>query len=458
MQIDKEQIDDLNAVITVNIYRDDYQADYETALKEQRRKTNIKGFRPGKTPLSYVRKTFGKALMAEKVNAILEKSLVDFMKEEELEILGQPMASEDQQEIVFNTREPQNFEFKFDLGLAPKFEVAGVEQAKEFERMEVPVPKEDIEKELDGLRRRFGSQAAVEGAIEDNDILRVKAQELEDGEIVEGGVESEFSILVSRLHEEIKEDILKLSKGEHFDLDIARFEQNADVKYARKYLLKIDEDDEEVGNLFRGEILEISRIVPAQLDQEFFNKAFGEGKVADEQEALAFIRNDHQRYNLSRADQIVFKAIQDHLMDKNPMELPEAFLRRWLLSQNKEVDQKQFDKEFKSFLVNLKWTLIRSKLAKAYEIEVTQEELSQGVYRRASQMLQGYHDEQLFRRALEYISRDNDQMEAIHAEILSDKLYDILKGKFTIRDKETSAEDFEEEFQRVKLAYQEEEE
>jgi trigger factor len=194
----REDIDNLNAVVTVTLEKSDYMPKFQAELNKYRKQGQMKGFRKGRTPLSVIKKMYGKSILAELINNQLQQELYGYLQQEDIKFLGQPLPAEGQDLIDFDLKNLEDFEFKFDLGLAPEFEVQGLED--NYEKLAVDVKDELVTEELEALQKRNGKQTPVEEAIEENDMLKIKAVEADK----EDGLETTFSILVSRTTESVQ--------------------------------------------------------------------------------------------------------------------------------------------------------------------------------------------------------------------------------------------------------------
>ena len=448
MQVELQNIDELNATLTVKIAKEDYEKKYRSSLEEYRRKAQFKGFRKGKTPLGYIRKLYGQSVLADTINDLLQKTVIDHLSQEKVQFLGQPLPAEDQQPMDFDTRDLRDYEFKFELGLAPEFELTGLDQT--VSRHDVTIPDEMVEKEWENYRRRLGNMVDVDDVQED-DVLYVRAQELDGDAIREDGWEASFAIKVAELGDEtIKNQVLKQKPGDTFDFDINNLESGRDAAHVRKYHLGIDADtDQEISDRFRAEIERIQRVELAEVDQELLDKVFGEGKVTSEEEAKEKVREDIKRHYDRQADAIMYKEMQKLLMDVHDIDLPEGFLQRWLDSRREEGDPEPTEKDREDFLLDLKWQLIKEKIAEANELEVTEEDIREGAVRMVYQYVGPYTDPANVQQLVQTVLQNRDQVERISREAMAEKIFDVLKGTFNIENQAIELEAFEEEAEKT---------
>lgn len=449
MNVSLEKTDALNAKLTVEIAKEDYEPKYNQALKDFQKKGTFKGFRKGKTPLGYIKKVYGEAALADAVNDLLQKTVAEYLTEQEVNFLGQPLPASDQGPIHFDPKNLENYEFVFDLGMSPEFELQGLDG--EVQRFDVTVPSEMIDSEIESYLKRLGTTVDTEEQIVENDVIFIKATELEDGEAKEDGVEATFAVSVHDIADDkLKASVLKMKQGGMFEFDPFTLEKDRDEAFVRKYMLSIeDQPEREVTNTFKAEIERVQRAVPAEINQEFFDKLFGEGKVTSEEEARAEIEKGIKGEFDRQADAVLYKEMQKSLMDANPMDLPEEFLQRWLSTQREENQPEPTEADRADFILDLKWQLIKDKIATANDLQVENEEIQQGAYNRVFQYLGPYGNEETVRQLANSILSNRDQVQQIAREVMASKVFNVLKDSFKITDKTVDRDTFQEESERI---------
>jgi len=447
----REDIDNLTTTITVTLEKSDYEPQFKAELNKYRKQGQMKGFRKGKTPLSVIKKMYGKGILSDVINGSLQNALYEYLTEEKLPVLGQPIPSEDQEPVSFDLKDMDDFVFKFDLGLAPEFEVQGLDGT--FEKLTVEIEDEMVEEDLLAARKRAGERTQPEDEILENDIVKFFGKEKG---LEESGVETEFSILVSNTQEAAKKEILKLKKGDKVTLNLSELEPDKDEDYVRKYLMNLDDDDNlEVNPEFECEVVEVNRVEPAALGQEFYDKAFGEGEVSSEDEAREKIKEQISSFYDAQAEALMSRDIQEALIEANDVELPEDFLKRWMLASNENLTRKQIEKEYGRFSKNLQWSLVRNKLVERFEISVEEAEIMD----KFRQQIRGYFGgqampgmEQIVDSTAMRMMEDEKQREQVYNEVLTDKLFKALADEVEVKEKPVSRETFEEEVQKARAA------
>ena len=441
----REETGNLTCTINITLTKDDYLPKLEAALKNYKKKANLKGFRKGRVPTNTIKKMYGNGILAEVINEKLQSTVSDYLTEEKLEILGQPLPAETEEILDFDIFSLGNFNFKFELGLAPEFEVQGMSSDTVIETYELKIEDELIDKEIDNLRSRQGERASVEGPVEAGDMIEFNAEELEEDKLKENGWASTFSILVDTIpNEELKAQILGANKGDKVRFDIYQLEQNNDEKHIRKYLLNVTDEDEDVaiGNLFEGTINDITRNVPAELNQAFFDKAFGEGTINSEEEARAKIEEGIRSYYDKQMDNLANRKFQDQLMEANPLDFPNEFLKKWLKFTNTDLQDDQLDTQFDSFIEGLKWTLIRGKIIKKFNLEVSDDEIFEAFKNRIRDYFQGYGDELVVLNTANRLMEDEQQVDQMYRELMSSKIFEFAKETAQLSINSITTEEF----------------
>ncbi len=443
----REDKQDLNATLTVVVPKSDYEPKLKAELNKYRKQAQMKGFRKGHTPMSVVKKMYGRSVLAEVVNEMMQQELYRYLTEEDIEILGQPLPSDEQQPLDFDLKDPQDFTIKFDVGLAPAFEVAGVDAENTFEQYKVDIPESEIDEALESARRRQGKRTQPETVEDENDVVRLNVRELDGDAPREGGVESEFSLLLSRIDdEETRNAFIGKKVEDTLRLDLFSLEKDTDETYVRKHFLQLDDnDDREVGRDFEVTLTEISRVEPADLDEEFFAAAFPGKEVKTEEEAREAIREDLAAHFRSQAEALVFRDIQDDLLEKNPLPLPDNFLKRWLQANNEKATAEVIEKEYDTFAENLKWSLIKGKLVKRFDLQVDKEDVAEKFREQVRGYFGGSTDnEQFVESMVQRLMGDRKQFDSVYEDLMADKLFDAIVGEVTIAEKPIEFEAFEE--------------
>lgn len=440
------EVDELNATLSVTIERSDYEDAFKQELKKYRKQGQMKGFRKGKTPVSVIRKMYGKAILAEIVNEKLQDQLSNYLREEGHSFILQPLPSEDQDQMEIDATSLEDYEFEFDLALEPDFEIKGLEDT--YTRYVVEVTPEMIDDEIARLRKRYGETVHPEEDIQENDIVRFAAKELEDGAIKEGGVENEFSILVDRLQDGPKAKVLASKLGDTLTLDLFELEKDASEASVRSYLLELDEEDEqEVNQEFECTILEVSRIEEPEFGPALFDKLFGENVVSGVDEAREKIAEGIQDQYEGQTQALLIRAIQDALAEQNQPAVSESFIKRWVLTSDESMTPEKVEEQMEDIMKSVHWSIVTGRLREKYGVDVTFEEIRAYF----AQQLMGYFGgqmmpgmEQMIDSTVERMVSDQDQVNRTYQELQSRKLFDAIVEEVDITNQTVAKEELEE--------------
>lgn len=445
MNIIKENIDDLNALLKVEVKKADYEENVEKVLRDYRKKANVKGFRPGMVPIGLVKKMYGKAVQLDEINKVVSESIHKYLHDEKVEILGDPLPKVDDQEIIdFDTQE--DFTFTFELGMTPQFEI-NLSKKNKVNYYQITVDKKMKADFISNYTRRFGEFIKSEESGE-KDML--KGDIIEIGTSEEGLKAENTTISIDIIKDEIiKNHFIGKKVEDEIEFDLRKALPN-DFEIAG-ILKKKKEEVANVNGMFRFTIKEISRFTPAEIDQDLFNKIYGEGVINSEEDFMLKVEEEIAA-NLKRESD--FKAMLDVkklTLEKTDFSLPEEFLKKWLLKVNEKTTEEQIDKEFDSFRDDLKWQLIRNKVAKENEIKISEEELEAEAMNITRNQFQQYGlfyatDEQIGNYAKEMIKRE-EEAKRIAEKILDEKAIGILKEVVKFEDKKITAEDFNKLFE-----------
>jgi trigger factor len=449
MDITRENIDDLNAVLKVKIGKADYQDKVENVLKDYRKKANIKGFRPGMVPIGLIKKMYGLAVKVDEINKTVSENIHKYITDEKLEVLGDPLPKSDEQEkLNFETQD--DFNFSFELGLAPAVELK-ISKKNKVDFYEISIDEKMKNDYVGNYTRRFGEFSKADTA-EDKDILKGKIEAIdEQGNLKAEGISNEKSTLAVDIikDEEIKKEFIGKKESEQIDFDIKKaFPNDSEIA---GLLGKKKEEVEGLEGKFRFTIAEISRFNPAEINQELFNRIYGEGIVNSEEEFMKKI-DEEIASNLKRESD--FKLMQDIkklTLEKTELKFPEEFLKKWLLAVNEKTTSEQIEKEFDSFRNDLKWQLIRNKVAKDNEMKISEEELQKEAENITRYQFRQYGlfyatDEQISNYAKETLKREEDA-KRIADKILEDKVLVQLKEVVETENKKVTVEEFNKLFE-----------
>jgi trigger factor len=449
MNIIKENTDDLNALLKIEIKKADYEENVEKVLRDYRKKANIKGFRPGMVPIGLVKKMYGKAVQLDEINKLVSESIHKYLHDEKVEILGDPLPKADENDLInFDTQE--EFTFTFELGLTPQFEIK-LSKKNKVNHYQITVDEKMKNDYIANYTRRFGEFKSYEKSGE-KDMLKGNIAELgEKKSIPEVGLKAENTTISIDIikDEKIKKQFIGKKINDEIDFDLRKALPN-DFEIAG-ILNKKKEEVTDVNGKFRFIIKEINRFEPAEIGQELFDKVYGEGVINSREEFMSRVEEEIAASIKKESDYKVMLDIKKLTLEKTDFSLPEVFLKKWLLKVNEKTTEEQIEKEFDSFRNDLKWQLIRNKIAKENEIKISEEELQAEAANITRHQFQQYGlfyatDEQIGNYAKEMLKREEDA-KRIAEKILEEKAIEKLKELVKLEDKKITAEDFNKLFE-----------
>lgn len=448
MNISLQNVDSVSAVLTVQIEKADYQEKVEKALKTLRQKVNMPGFRKGMVPAGLIKKQYGVSVLAEEIDKLLQEKVFEYIRENKVNMLGTPLPKENQ--VNFETEE--NFEFSFDIALAPEFNVE-LSANDSVDYYDINVTDEMVDQQVKMYTQRTAKYEKVED-YQDNDMLKGLLAELdENGNTKEGGVQVEGAVMMPVYMKNDEQKAIfngaKTNTVLVFNPSVA-FDNN-EAELASLLKLKKEEVADHKGN-FSFQIEEITRMIPGELTQELFDQVLGEGKAHNEEEFRAQIKETIAKQFEADIDYKFLIDVRTYLTNKiGKLEFPDALLKRIMLDNNKEKGEEFVAENYEKSLEELTWHLIKEKLVAANDIKVEQGDLTNmakeatraqfaqyGMINVPEELLENYSKEML---------KKQESVEALLNRVVESKLSETLKGQVTLNHKVVSAEEFNQMFQ-----------
>ncbi|WP_272151694.1 trigger factor [Tenacibaculum aiptasiae] len=434
MNITKENVDALNAVVKVDIVAEDYQDKVTKVLNDYRKTANIPGFRKGQVPMGMVKKQYGKSVMIDEVNKLLQESLNKFLVEEKLDILGNPLPKVQDD---FNW-DADKFSFEFELGLAPEFDV-NLKPKKKVTQYNIVATDELIEKELENIQTRYGKMSAKEEGTEVANITGTFVNE--EKEI---NKKSTISVKDIKGKTNLKKfvgakvgDVLELKTKNLFEED-HKLQQAIGVSH---------DDAKELEIPVTLTIEEITEIEPAELDKELFDKLFADGSVNTVTELKEKIKEDAEKQFQQQADQQLLNAVTENLVENTKFDLPVEFLQKWLQTAGeKQLTTEEAAAEYEKSEKGLRYQLIEGKIMKDNDIKLDYAELvdyAKGFIRAQMAQFGNMNPEE---KELDDIAgrilQNQEEAQKLQGQLISQKLLAFYKENMSFDTKEVSYEDF----------------
>ena len=429
----KTDIDNTSSKLEVTITKDEISPRVDSELKKFKNRVEIKGFRKGHTPLAVIKKMYGSSVLYDVFQDMMSQEVYDFLKDSKLNILGQPLPVEDQKQYDFNANSLEDeYTVTYEIGYTAEFDLKLPSESDSFERYAISDLDKLIDKDLEHAQTRMGEQVPVEDKIQDKDLVKIDATE------VGGEYSNQFSFLINDMADEkLKKELQKKKKGDSVKFNARNLESGKDETHYRKHILNLaDDDPREVGDEFEGTITEVIRVSPAEINEEFFKNYFGEG-VTTIEEAREKLGEGISQFYGTRADALLMRDFQQFIMETNPVELPEKFLKRWLFVSNEgKVPQEEIDNQFDAFAENLRWTVLRENMTREFGIEVSQEEIRQEYERRVKSYFQNAAiPDELIASSVERLMTDEKDLNNTRETLETDKIFEALRELVSIKDK-----------------------
>ncbi|MCQ2345466.1 MAG: trigger factor [Paludibacteraceae bacterium] len=441
MKITKSEVKDMQAVLTMTVEPADYQEEVQKEMRQVRQKANIPGFRPGMVPMGLVKKMYGKGIMAEVINKTIGIKLQEYIDNEKLNVLGDPLPNEELTPAVdFDNQD--SFTFAFDIALAPEFE-ANLNGRNKLTHYTITVTDEMVKKQIDSYAERFGEYVEVED-VKEGDVIKGLLKEVGNEE---NPIQKENAILNPQYMKDkkVQKKFIAAKKGDVITFNPMKAYES-EVEVASMLDIK-KEEAKELKSDFTFEIQGITRHQAAKIDGELFAKVYGENAVKTKKDFEAKVRAEIEE-NMVEDTKYKFgldaKAAIMKKMEK--VQLPEAFLRRWVKTTNEQLTDEKLDAEFPQMINELKWHLAKDQLMKTYNIQVEKEDVEAYAKEVARMQFLQYglmhvEDQYLTNFAQEMLKKD-EQLRAIVERVAENKIFEALKTVVKLEETEISHEDF----------------
>ncbi len=450
MNISKEILNDLNAIVSVKIVEEDYRQKVEEVLKDYKKKAKVDGFRPGMVPIGLIKKMYYKSILADEINKLISESLMKYIQDEKLRILGEPLPHLNMEKQI-DFEKDREFEFSFDLGLVPDFTL-NMSSKDKIAFYTIKVDENIIEEYIENVKKRFGEFVPSENSTGD-DLLKVSLKQVnEKDELLTNGISvEETSISINLIKDEsIKQLFIGVKAGDQVVFDIRKaFPSDIDLAT----ILNTDKEKvAQVSGSFLTDVKEVLMFENHPIDQELFDKAFGEGLVHSEIEFREKI-TEQIKNNYEHDSNYRFAVdAKKYLLKKAKLSLPVEFLKRWLTETNHNLTSEQVEKEFAEYEEEFQWQLIKDQLIRENEIIVTEEELLEFSEMMARNQFYQYGlynvpDEHIVNYAREQLSR-KDEARRLRDQKFEEKIMKFMKETVKLDNKEITIDNFKKLFEK----------
>jgi trigger factor len=448
MNIQFEAPDKVNGLMTITLEKADYQPEVDKTLKDYRKRANIPGFRPGMAPMGMIQRQFGTQVKVDVVNKMLGEKLYGYVRENKIQMLGEPLPSDKQAQLDFEG--DGALEFKFDIAVAPAFE-AKISGKDKVDYYNITVDDKLIDQQVDMYQSRAGHYEKVEKYdAEQRDMLKGDLRELDEkGNVKEDGITVSDAVLMPQyIKVDKQQKLFKDSKlGDIITWNPRKAYPDSDVEVSSLLKIQKDEVKDHEGD-FTFQITEISRYVKAEVNKELFDQVFGEGNVKTEKDFREKIAEQIKQQLVTDQDYKFLQDVRAHMEKKvGKLEFPEALLKRVMLQNNKDKGQEFVEKNFEASIKELEWHLIKEQLVEALEIKVNDEDVKQIAKEAARAQFAQYGmsnipEEYLDNYAQEMLKK-RENVDGLVDRAVDVKLTAALKNVVKLNEKDITLEDFQ---------------
>jgi len=446
MNVTFDKKDALNGTISVQIESTDYMPTYDKKLKDYRKKANIPGFRPGTVPMGMIEKQVGNSILLDEINTAASKGLYDYINGEKINLLGEPVLN--QETIIDKLEKGLDYTFKFDIGLAPEFDL-NISKGDVFTKYGVSVDEAEVNEEIERMRKRFGKLEEVTIAEQDNDMVYLNLVELtEDKTALEGGVKADnVPMLLSAVkNAEAKALLTGISKGATSTVNIFTLFDNDEQEMSHALgVAKVGIAD--LNQNFSFEVVDIKRNVEGDINQELFDSAYGPGNITSLEALKEKVAEDIKGFYTSQADHLLEHNMMDTLVAKHNVTLPDEFLKRWLMDRYADkFNADNVEEAYKPEANYLKNHLVEEKIMKAADIKIEEADIRAAAVEYTKQMFGGYAmsglNEDLINQLIEPSLKKEDYRSRMINSAVKIKVNAAVKDMITVEEKLVSKDEF----------------
>ena len=438
MKVSRKDKDKLNSILSVSIDKLDYHSNVEKVLTDYRKKANIPGFRKGHTPIGLIKKQYGLSVKVDEINKVMQKALNDFLTDEKLAILGNPLPIE-QTDLDWSS---ENLIFNFEIGLSPEFEVS-LKNKKAINSFEVEVDSKMIDDQIKNMQNQYGkllSKTNVEEGLEINGTFSNEEFEVNNP--------STFQLKNIKGKSNI-EAFKNLKIGASLDLKTKElFNEDSDLSFHLKL------NDQNKGQIKQVKFLlnEINERQPADLDQDLFDKLFGKDAIKSVTEFKDKLKSDAQANFVNQTDQKLLNDINDYLIENTKFDLPDIFLKKWMMNAGEnKLSKEEAEEEYVKSEKGLRYQLIEAKIIDVNEIKIDSEQIknfSKDLIKiQMKQYGQNNPDDKELDSISERVLSNKDEVKRISDQLLSQKLIKLFKSNLKLKNNKVSYEKF------IEMAY-----
>jgi len=438
MKVSRKDIDKLNSVLSIEVVKNDYESNVEKVLVDYKKRANIPGFRKGHTPIGLIKKQYGLSVKVDEVNKLIQKTLNDFLTKEKIAILGNPIPKVGK-DLDWSS---EKLSFEFEIGLSPEFEVS-LKNKKAIKSFEIEADAKMINGQIENIQNQYGklvSRTDVKQGYEINGKFTNKEFEVENL--------STFQ-LKNIKGKSNKETIKKMKIGDVVSLKIKDlFLKDSDLDFH----LKLNDKNRDIINQVDFNLKEINEKIPADLDQDLFNKLFGKDNIKSVTELKKKLKADAEKNFVNQSDQKLLNDVTQHLVDNTKFNLPDSFLKKWMRTAGeKKLSKEEAEAEYEKSEKGLRYQLIESKIIEKNEIKIDPEQIKNFSKELIKAQMMQYGQKNPDEKELESISQrilsNKEEVKRISDQLLSQKLITLFKAELKFKVNKVSYEEF------IEMAY-----
>ncbi len=448
MKITQSKTKDLMATLKVEVVEKDYRENVDKILKDYRKTAVMPGFRKGKTPMSIINKKYKTAVTVEEVNKILQDEMYKHISENKVNVLGSPMPKKS--EKVIDWEKDNDFNFEFEIGLAPDFDVKITKKDK-LNYYNIRADETLLNQYCNDIAKRYGKMGNIEIS-EKDDLVFCNIEQLDvDGDVMENGIKNEATVSMDFIADKkIKKQFVGVKPDDILKINVNKaFTNHSDlgamlnVKHEAIHNLSSEE--------FQFTVKNINRLTPAELDVELFDKVYGEGNVKTLKAFRDKIKEEAEISFVAESDRMLKNDVVTYLLEKTNFDIPDDFLKRWLVqTSEKPITLEQIESEYDRYSKSLKWQLIENKINENFDIKIEQEEILAHAKTLISGQMMQYGqpvlDDEKLNEIADSILKKEEERKKIIDQLYDQKSLTVYKDNFKLVDNDISYDDF------VKLA------
>ena len=447
MKITQSKKEGLMAIISVEVTALDYTDKVDKTLKEYRKTAQIPGFRKGKTPMGIINKKYRVSVIADEVHKLIQDELYKYITGEKLRVLGSPMPI-DKEPVDWENN--TDFNFKYEVGIAPKFDVKITSKDK-LNYYKIHADAKIVDSYCNDIAKRYGKMSNPEVSV-DGDLIFCTIEQLDiNGEVMDNGIKNDATVSMDYINDlKIKKRFIGLKKDDVLNVNVMKtFTNHADLA------AMLNVDHASIQNLaseeFQFTVNNINRLAPAELNIELFDKVYGPGIVQNEKEFKTKVKAEAEVQFIVESDRMLKNDVVTYFLEKLRLEMPDDFLKRWLVQTSKQpITMEIVEKEYDMYAKSLQWQLVENKILENYEIKVTQDDVlahaKDLIAIQMKQYGQPEGDDKQLTEIANNILKNEEERKKLYDQIFDKRTLAVYKENFKLTEKSISYDDF------VKLA------